>query len=1192
MADNLGTDGIVFESSFDNQKFLQGIDQMVAGIDELTQKQQDLEASLNQVGVELSKNVSSMKANQQAMSALDRTSTTYQQDLQRLTAQEQQLVQQNTALTAQYRQQKVELTQTQAAADNYKNTIQGLVGTVKNVESQLKGKSIFDVANMNEQVAQVIAAGQRLEEVLGAKIDPAELEQFQQVLQGAEGDFEQLAAAIEFAASKLPLLEEGTQEFQDLENLVNTGRAVLEQYGQVVDETTEKAVPLSRQLRIIREELQRMEEAGEGNTQRFEELSIEAARLQDQIGDVQDRIRVLASDTKNLDFAIASLRGLAAGFQTVAGAAALFGLNSERAEEVTKQLVAIMSVLNGIQEITNLLKKDSVIAIVGETIATKAAAAAQAIYTAAVGATTGALRILRIALLATGIGAIIVGIGALVTAIIAWTSATEDQTEAQKLLNVAMETGIEINNLFIEGIQDAARVLLAQASLRQELSERLIETDQQAARRRIQANEENRGIEARNLQAQIDQAIAFENAQQAQYDRSYDRLRAALAGQIKLREEEVTELQKTVDNFNKIQETRFGLESRMELLRLNQERDRVRERRDLRRLELRQYEDFLKRLEELRKRLLDAQNAAARQDEDQLRKTAQDNLQAELNAIDKEVRQGKLTGNQGNLLKNLLRQINDVELTEELDEFRRKTVDAQQAIEDEIFNLRLENGQRRAELLRDQLEREAAIIQVESRKQFEELENARRQALDENDQAFRDGLISEGQAERNAVRIREIYEQLFLTLAQETTRRQEELAVLAFERGQQLVKDLFQPSFVILSEAATAQIQKITETFVRGRISYERYQKEITRITAAESQKRIELQITETNQLLQGVEMRLKAEQDPQRRAELQREVLRLREQIAQLRRQLAEGEAQETQRGRQEFDEKVQRIADYAAAVGSLVQSVVSFWAMANEAEQRSLDRSIALQEKRVEAATRIAERGNAEYLRMEEDRLNALRVQQENAARRQLAINAILQASQALVAFTGAIAQASATGGVLGAIAAAGAIVALLASGFAIVQQLQPETQELKEGTTFVKRGRAPKGDDTIPAMLNEGEAVIPTDRNQEYNDAVKAIYNKSIPAEDMNAFVRNFKQRDNAVPRVDYDAIGDAAQTAIAYDGRLVGIMEQQGKKLDEANEELRMMRKQLKHLGVNVNVDKNGLAISVLQAVEQSKKDKRS
>lgn len=38
----------------------------------------------------------------------------------------------------------------------------------------------------------------------------------------------------------------------------------------------------------------------------------------------------------------------------------------------------------------------------------------------------------------------------------------------------------------------------------------------------------------------------------------------------------------------------------------------------------------------------------------------------------------------------------------------------------------------------------------------------------------------------------------------------------------------------------------------------------------------------------------------------------------------------------------------------------------------------------------------------------------------------------------------------------------------------------------------------------MANEGEAIIPTDKNRAYHPTIKAVYNGSIPASEMNKWV----------------------------------------------------------------------------------------
>ena len=68
-----------------------------------------------------------------------------------------------------------------------------------------------------------------------------------------------------------------------------------------------------------------------------------------------------------------------------------------------------------------------------------------------------------------------------------------------------------------------------------------------------------------------------------------------------------------------------------------------------------------------------------------------------------------------------------------------------------------------------------------------------------------------------------------------------------------------------------------------------------------------------------------------------------------------------------------------------------------------------------------------------------------------------------------------------------AAAAIGVQAFANLARINALQPPS--FYEGTEYVKRGKAPKGRDTIPAMLDEGEAVIRAKRNAEFPGLAKA-------------------------------------------------------------------------------------------------------
>lgn len=1186
-------DPIIASSEFDPSGFIKGIDDMTAALGRLNAMEEQIRGELANINTALQANRKELKTTQEQIAALDKSSASYQENLAQLTAQEKLLLDQQKALGVTLKSQKEELINVNKSADEYKGALTNLLTVSKQVQSQTKGKTLFDVISMQQQIKDITNIGAKYRDLFKGKIDTAELDELEDKLMSTADQFEQLRTVIAFIEKQLATLDPNSEAFQELNQVVEVGKQILNDFGDVENNVEKRGKSLTSQLKGIRGEMQQMILAGEEGTEKFKELEKEAAHLQEAINKAGERVKTFTNDTRLIGAGLEALRGLAAGYEVVTGVTALFGVQNEAAEETIKRLTAIMAVMNGLQEITNLLKKESVVRLVTEEIATKALTISQRVLAVTLGTTAAASRALSVALAATGIGAIVIAVGLLVTALSKWADEAKEAAKQQELLNAAVEVGIRLNDSFIDAVGDAGKQLAAEAELRQALNDKIGLSEDQKLRQRVKNAQELRDIEIATLTEQLGEARSFEREERANYDKAADRRREALEGRIHISDEELKALGTTIENFSKIQETGNALENQLEIRKLNNLRDQARERQEIRQAELNRTEDFLKRLLELQKRLLDAQNAQQRQDATQIAKQAADNLKFQLAGIDREVRKGILTRGQGSILKDLLKQISGVELTTELDEFRRKSIEAQNRLQDEIFAIKMAAGEQRVKLIRNELRQEAAMIQVEFDREFAALNQQQTELLKGVDEALREGLISPEIAKTNAEQIRLVYAQMFELLLEENTRKQEALAAKAFEVAQENLRVIFANVQLFVSETAAQEIVTLTRQYTSGKISYEKYQKELTRINQVESRRRIDTAIREAEALLIAVQARIKAEQDPGRRKKLQDEERELRNRLADLRKQLAQGDAAATKQEDEAFDAKLARIASYAQAINSVVQAVVGFWAQANQAEQEQLDRSIRIQEKRVEAATRIAERGNAEYLRLEEDRLNELRVKQENAARRQLAINAILQASQALTAFISALAQGIATGGPLGGLAIAAAVLGAIASGYAIVQSLQADTpQTFNEGTTSVKRKGAPAGEDTIPAMLSEDEAVIPAGVNKDYRKTVEAIYRRKVPPGAMNDFVNNYRSNRAMSPKLDYERIGGAADVIVTFDGRLMEATEAQNRKLDEQNELLHSMNKKLSQPLVNMTLDKNGLAIAVMQAIENFKIGKRS
>lgn len=120
---------------------------------------------------------------------------------------------------------------------------------------------------------------------------------------------------------------------------------------------TEKS--LKQQLKETKEELALMKLEGKENTAEYQKLIEKAGQLADTLSDVAAETRRVGSDTRRIDTVIEVVQGLGAAYQVAQGAAALLGDENEDMQKGLLRLQAIMSITMGIQQIMNLLQKES-----------------------------------------------------------------------------------------------------------------------------------------------------------------------------------------------------------------------------------------------------------------------------------------------------------------------------------------------------------------------------------------------------------------------------------------------------------------------------------------------------------------------------------------------------------------------------------------------------------------------------------------------------------------------------------------------------------------------------------------------------------------------------------------------------------------------------------------------------------------
>jgi hypothetical protein len=172
-------------------------------------------------------------------------------------------------------------------------------------------------------------------------------------------------------------------------------------------QTTSAFKSAKQELRETQKAMVDLALAGKQGSAEFKVLEQRAGVIKDTIGDMGQRVNNLANDTPKLELLTQAATGIAGGFAVAQGAAALFGDENEDVQKAIMKTQAAMSILNGVQSIANVLNKD---AALGDMVAAKA----KGVFTAAVGASTGALKLFRLALIATGVGAAVVAVGLLV----------------------------------------------------------------------------------------------------------------------------------------------------------------------------------------------------------------------------------------------------------------------------------------------------------------------------------------------------------------------------------------------------------------------------------------------------------------------------------------------------------------------------------------------------------------------------------------------------------------------------------------------------------------------------------------------------------------------------------------------------------------------------------------------------------
>lgn len=214
------------------------------------------------------------------------------------------------------------------------------------------------------------------------------------------------------------------------------GKALEEEKGILVglqqekERTAASTRRLATCLREMQDALAKMRLDGRANTEEYRRMSVEAAKLRDTIGDLRQQTRILSHDDAGWQGMMSGVTGLSGAVTAATGVMSVFASENENLARVQARVQGVMAVTMGLQQVFNVLNKDSAFRLVTVARANDLLTAANVRLASALGISTAAARVLM--------GTLTLGLTVVIgAAIAAWNRYSDSQSQAEQASKAA-----------------------------------------------------------------------------------------------------------------------------------------------------------------------------------------------------------------------------------------------------------------------------------------------------------------------------------------------------------------------------------------------------------------------------------------------------------------------------------------------------------------------------------------------------------------------------------------------------------------------------------------------------------------------------------------------------------------------------------------------------------------------------------
>lgn len=357
--------------------------------------------------------------------------------------------------------------------------IKNIAAPIKNLAAayqQLKNLSggTFDAAKLKQYQDALKNAGVQITALAGnysKAFDPKKIQALGVQLQSATSDFKELKLVLDFIGKNIKDLNLNPEEAAKLTETITGLSSAFETVGNSAENFGAANESARAKLRKLKDEIAGLEVG----SAEYEKLTAEAAKLRNEIEEVNKGVILQASHTTKLDAGLQVVEGLTAAFAVLQGTQALFGNSNEELQKSLLKVEAAMALLQGVQKIGQLLDKGSALNIfllktlrTQDAVATGEEVVANIALAESEVAAAAASKGLTAALLANPAGVVLVVVAALAAGLLylagAGERAREETIKLNEVQSIQLDTTQKLADKVSEeqqkNIEEAQRALV------------------------------------------------------------------------------------------------------------------------------------------------------------------------------------------------------------------------------------------------------------------------------------------------------------------------------------------------------------------------------------------------------------------------------------------------------------------------------------------------------------------------------------------------------------------------------------------------------------------------------------------------------------------------------------------------------------------------------------------------------------